>query len=358
MSNAHLAGQYYTRFQAQKSVIDNLLAAQDATSTTSAAQEIQAVKKSLTDATTFLPPYDQRRYQDQIKEWERALQQNANSGGDASKKPRFAFKKRVPTRVEETTNAPLGTDDKQPLQQPSTSAVEERSADPSPTNESEQITLRGATDRRITLDELLATSHDITERTGFSLVLEDIQGCVVDLCDHGTAEEGGEGKGKRLTALYGANVKDSVIAVPDDVAGSVMLDRIERVVVVTGCQQVRPIFALREVRCTDPVDDSSGYIPRIARYCYYIFPPTPSSNIPPPSASDGIRQTYGKNRLRPFWCHGITRCRTSDGSSRGRVRISQVLTDEVADEVGVRVAEVLDGDKRWQERLGELLKML
>lgn len=84
MSNAHLAGKYYTRFQAQKSgtpfvfplkctlifvslsatAIDNLLATQDATSTTSAAQEIQAVKKSLTEATTFLPPYDQRRYQD------------------------------------------------------------------------------------------------------------------------------------------------------------------------------------------------------------------------------------------------------------------------------------------------------
>lgn len=36
----------------------------------------------------------------------------------------------------------------------------------------------------------------------------------------------------------------------------------------------------------------------------------------------------------------------------------EVLTDEVADEVGSKVAEVLDGDKRWQERLGELLKML
>lgn len=122
--------------------------------------------------------------------------------------------------------------------------AEPRPADTSATSESEQITLRGAIDRRITLDQLLTTSHDVTERTGFSLVLEDIQGCVIDLCDRSAAKQGDEGKGKRLTALYGANVKDSVIVVPDDVAGSVMWVRMERVVVVTGCQQVQTFLLL------------------------------------------------------------------------------------------------------------------
>lgn len=44
------------------SAVDNLLASPDGTK--AALQEIQALKRSLTDATPFLPAYDQRRYQD------------------------------------------------------------------------------------------------------------------------------------------------------------------------------------------------------------------------------------------------------------------------------------------------------
>jgi hypothetical protein len=164
------------------------------------------------------------------------------------KKPRFAFKKRVATPVENTTNNSLETDGKKSSPPTPTLVAEQQPTASAPTDESEQITLRGATERRITLDQLVPTSHDATERTGFSLVLEDIQGCVIDLGDHRTVKQGEEGKGNRLTALYGANVRDSVIVVPDDVAGSVMLDRMERVVVITGCQQVRPTSALRRCR--------------------------------------------------------------------------------------------------------------
>lgn len=102
---------------------------------------------------------------------------------------------------------------------------------------SAQVTLRDRTHCRIDLDQIIASSPTAaSQRTGFSLVLEDIHGCLIDLRQRDGTRDGGT---SRLTALYGANVRDSVVLVPEDMAGSVMLNRMERVLVVAGCQQVR-----------------------------------------------------------------------------------------------------------------------
>jgi hypothetical protein len=157
------------------------------------------------------------------------------------KKPRFAFKKkkeatgpeekidtksRVPTANIGATDAPVAAD---------SADRDDSSGNPS----SAQVALRGMKDRRINLDHILSSSLDPTsQRTGFSLVLEDIEGCLIDLRHQDTF---GDDAGPKLTAVYGANVRDSVLLVPDDMAGSVMLDRMQRVVVVAGCQQVRSV---------------------------------------------------------------------------------------------------------------------
>jgi hypothetical protein len=161
------------------------------------------------------------------------------------KKPRFAFKKkkeaasseekvnsenRVPTGNIGGTDAPVVAD---------SAAREDSSGNPS----SAQVALREMKDRRINLDHILSSSLDPTsQRTGFSLVLEDIQGCLIDLRHQDTSSDDA---GPKLTAVYGANLRDSVLLVPDDMAGSVMLDRMERVVVVAGCQQVHFVLAYR-----------------------------------------------------------------------------------------------------------------
>lgn len=156
------------------------------------------------------------------------------------RKPRFAFKKKkdaaasaekVDTKSRVPTGNAGGTN-------PWVSADSVDREDTSGNSSSVQVALRGMSQRRIDLDHVLSSSRDPTsQRTGFSLVLEDIQGCLIDLRRQDTSKD----TGPRLTALYGANVRDSVLLVPDDMTGSVMLDRMERVVVVAGCQQVRSV---------------------------------------------------------------------------------------------------------------------
>ncbi|GHJ85173.1 hypothetical protein NliqN6_1575 [Naganishia liquefaciens] len=236
MSNAQLAAHYYAEFQAHKIVVDNYLATPDGVST--ALQEIQALKRSLTDATAFLPAYDQRRYQDQIKEWERSIAARGVGLGNVAKRPRFAFKKKSGSAgaAKLDVGRPALEADGQVESTASTLAsAADSGAMSDPT--SAQVTLRSRTNRRIDLDQVMASSAAFTpQRTGFSLVLEDVNGCLIDLRRRDAASDDAA---SRLTALYGANIRDSVLLVPEDMAGSVMLDRMQRVVIVAGCQQFR-----------------------------------------------------------------------------------------------------------------------
>lgn len=216
------------------------------------------------------------------------MTERGSSPGDVIKKPRFAFKKkagaatvpeekldpisRAPKDVPGAANAPLI---------PTLPADQDAAG----TQPSAQVALRGMNNRRITLDQVIASSSIRTsQRTGFSLVLEDINGCLIDLRRQDTSRDDEE---PILTALYGANVRDSVVLVPEDMAGSVMLDRMERVVVVAGCQQVCYLPRGCEkllIGCS-----SFGYIHHSGQRFFCISRQTLSSNIRPLSGSDRIR---------------------------------------------------------------------
>lgn len=156
---------------------------------------------------------------------------------DVSKKPRFAFKKTSGTVVQKAKfddgRSAIKEDERGGSSTPALPPTSDSIGDLSST----QVTLRDITRCRIDLDQIIASSPTAPSQcTGFSLVLENIEGCLIDLRQRDVARVVGS---PRLTALYGANVRDSVVLVPEDMAGSLMLDRMDRVLVAAGCQQVR-----------------------------------------------------------------------------------------------------------------------
>lgn len=69
----------------------------------------------------------------------------------------------------------------------------------------------------------------------YSLTLSSLQDCVVDLLPE---HENGADRAAAVTAVYAEDLERTVILLPRDLKGSIMLSRLRRCIVVAGCQQV------------------------------------------------------------------------------------------------------------------------
>ncbi|KAJ9109354.1 hypothetical protein QFC21_000684 [Naganishia friedmannii] len=365
MTNAELAGKYYTHFTTSKNEIDTLLASPDAQSSVvgKVAQRIQALNKSLTDATPYLPPYDQRR------------------GGDGSAKPgrgKFMFKRRAAAATTTTTwEGDVGkglkdtTVDDRSVENGSATMGTERQAMPLPSNSTvgpspvtrvpvsdtstSQITIQDLSSAYITLDSLLSPptptngggSHadpaaDNITPTGLSITIRNIDRCVIDLrpTPSSTAGTGTAvvQQQPRLTALYGDGVRDSVVIAPGtDVAGSVMLHSLERVVVITACQQFRIHSSADAILLlsipSNPIIEHSSRL-RFGRYPHSL---SPAPNAPPPRPPPPAVQDF--SWIKP--------------SASPNFR---TIGDEESDTLGVQVEQVIHGSgDEWKETLAGFL---
>lgn len=205
-----------------------------------------------------------------------------------------------------------------------------------------QITIRDLSSAYITLDSLLPldqkpTSHsdvsgDMTP-TGLSITIRNVDHCIIDLRPPPRSGSGaGSGSADagtpvlpRLTALYGDGIRDSIVIAPgEDVAGSVMLHSLERVVVMTACQQVSGGFLhLGEDFGTESLFwclPSSGFIHPYMLSFFFLSLQIQSSNIVHSFNSEDTLC-----RSLPTLLHRVRRnspCMISAGSNPHRVLIS------------------------------------
>ncbi|KAJ9106017.1 hypothetical protein QFC19_003353 [Naganishia cerealis] len=346
MTNAELAGQYYAGFQKTKAEIDRLLASPGSNASAQVAQLLQGVNKSLTDAA-------------QIKAWQQSLsKQREVSGPGNSRVSKFAFKKRAAPplpaagklgedvsvrEAEEQDASPDGNELVQPssgdLPVASVAGTDPKSAPPTATT---QITIKDLSSTYITLDSLLARQDHAVRAGGFSLTIQNVDKCVIDLRPaHTPAVTPTENavhvapQPPRMTALYGTGIRDSlVLAPPTDVAGSVMINDAERVVVITACQQFRIHSSTHAVLLlqipSNPIIEHSSSL-RFGRYPLALSRP-PLTPSPVPAVQD-----FGW--IKP-----------------GPSPNFRMLDDGASDALGVRLGAVVGGDQRgWEAALAEFL---
>jgi len=100
------------------------------------------------------------------------------------------------------------------------------------------VTLVGQSNRYLTLRSLPAFRSD-GERGGHSdLTLSDLDGCIVNLLSPSSGQMS-TGTGTGISAVHVRNVTNTVLFLPADIRGSVILHGLVRCIVVVGCHQFR-----------------------------------------------------------------------------------------------------------------------
>ncbi len=114
--------------------------------------------------------------------------------------------------------------------------------------------IAGRRTARLTAPPASDTAETNTDAT-YSLTLSALGDCVVDLLP---LDDVGASMPTALTALYAEDLQRTVMLLPRDLKGSVMLSRLRRCIVVAGCQQV-------SMSC-DSADWRAGLIGIASRY--------------------------------------------------------------------------------------------
>ncbi|CCM02004.1 uncharacterized protein FIBRA_04078 [Fibroporia radiculosa] len=219
-SNQALSQEFYAHFQATRS---DLLARLDVLSTgknnsevvEQLAVDVLKLRKGLTDATDFLPAYDQRQCDIRMKEIEETLQKlRAASSG----KPKFAFKRKA-----NKPTIPLSSETK-----PTTEPVfQPHESDPS----SGGLSLSNHSYQYLTLGSIPTSS------ASSDLTISELDHCIVNLLLP-DATHASISPPPKITALHVRNVRNSVLILPR-IDGSALLHDLSRCVFVLGCHQYR-----------------------------------------------------------------------------------------------------------------------
>lgn len=216
---------FYSQFQASRAdLIARLDAATNSPTSDNGWQELalntRQLRKHLTDATGFLPSYDQRQCQAQMDLLEQILEETRSA---SLPKKKFAFKRkadRPPVLAVPTLPPPPQATPPQPRQD-HLSAV------------STFHKLRAHSNCRLSLQSL-PTFEDDTPT--FDLTISDLNRCIVDLCS--PAKIGSPYYQLSLTALHIRDLKDTILVLPN-MKGSVLLHNLHTCTVIVACHQFR-----------------------------------------------------------------------------------------------------------------------
>ncbi|KAH8097097.1 tubulin binding cofactor C-domain-containing protein, partial [Cristinia sonorae] len=167
--------------------------------------DVAKSRKTLADASSFLPAYDQRLYEQQVKGFEQSLEQLRVS---AAPKSKFAFKRKTATGQSNPKTTPQAAT-------PTTTAAP-----------SDVRALTGHTGVYLTSSSLPASSS----LSGSQLTISDIDRCIIDLRSSQDDDT--------LTAMHMKNVKNSILLLPL-LSGSVILLDLHNTILVVGCHQFR-----------------------------------------------------------------------------------------------------------------------
>lgn len=193
--------------------------------------DVAKLRKELTDATDYLPSYDQRQYElvcsphwlqkvverelkiQHLKEIEESLDRLRSA---STVKPKFAFKRKTPKAT--------GTPALSPVSSSLTPAVSV-SSENEPTSRS--LALSGRSHAYLDF-----TSLHFPPSAASDLTMSDLDHCIVNLLPLAN-----ESRSSLFTALHVRNVRNCVIILPP-IDGSALLHDLTQCTLVLGCHQV------------------------------------------------------------------------------------------------------------------------
>jgi hypothetical protein len=269
--------------------------------------ELAKLTKSLGDATGSLPGYDQRQCESQLKAIEKTLEDLRIS---VAPKTKFAFKRKV----------------KGPFTSPPPSV-------PLPSKSEESVGLP----RDLNLGSL-PVSATASGESHSDLTLQDLDGCIVNLSTSGSGSLSGADAGQlSVSAVHVRNVTNTVLFLPVDVRGSVILHGLVRCVVVVGCHQFR-MHSSRDVDVYLSIP-SNPIIEHSSRIRFTAYPESLLS-----TSSSPVKEGESKHTSVQDFSHIRTTTPSPNWSvmrDEDRVRDWSVLTEsgDSVEEVG----KVLDG---------------
>ncbi|CAL1709930.1 unnamed protein product [Somion occarium] len=224
-SNQTLIQQFYVSFQASRSELSSRLdhlksqgpASLDALN--ELALEIAKLRKELTDATAYLPSYDQRQYETHLKTFEQSLVELRSS---SVSKPKFSFKRKQA--------AQSGSSSPQPAK-----GVPQSTSVPPPISAASQSNGRILSNLS---NEYLTSSSIPSSTSSGDLTISNLDNCVVNLVSTPNGSPGSNQEPK-ITALHVRDISNSILLFPPNIDGSAMLHNLSRCIIVLGCHQFR-----------------------------------------------------------------------------------------------------------------------
>ncbi|KAI9513420.1 tubulin binding cofactor C-domain-containing protein [Russula earlei] len=275
-TNKSLQHHFYSQFQASHT---NLVTRMDACKSDATshndwqelALDIRKLRKSLTDATSFLPAYDQRQYQVQMDMLEQTLEEIRSA---SVSKTKFAFKRKT---IKKTLSAG-----------PTRSAIE-LPADASVTCTFPTISSRSHC--RLSLQSIptFGAGHPSSD-----LTISDLDHCIVDLCD--TVETVPHQSQLSFTALHVRDLKETILILPN-VKGSVLLHNLQRCTVFRMHNSIDVRVYLAAV--SNPVIEKCSAI-AFAEYPSFVSLRDPSINAGlPPNGKHADVQDFSHIRPTP-----------------------------------------------------------
>lgn len=222
-TNSELTRDFLAHFQSARSDLTTRLDGLKSTGATSdglerLSQDVTKLRRELTEATSFLPSYDQRQCELRLKETEDTLESLRAS---AAPKPKFSFKRKA-------SAAPTVTAARKPSEH--VPVLASTGTDPALSN---SALLHSRSHSFLTW----ASLKNRPSTSASDLSIADVDHCVVTLLPSDAAKTGGA-KSFGITALHVRNVRDSVLILPQ-IEGSALLHDVIRSVIVLGCHQYR-----------------------------------------------------------------------------------------------------------------------
>ncbi|KAI0698966.1 tubulin binding cofactor C-domain-containing protein [Cerioporus squamosus] len=219
-TNQELTQQYHARNQAAISELTSQLESLrtgSATTTTieKVAAEIARLRKEFSDAIAFLPSYDQRQVDKQLKDLESQLESLRTA---AAPKTKFAFKRKA---AKAATPAPAaGSTQSTPPAVPPPAEVQASA----PTS---GLSISGHSHSYLTLSSL-----SIPWSSASDLTISDLDNCIVNFLPSGPNAD------VTFTALHARNLSNTVLVLPV-ITGSALLHDMKNCVIALGSRQFR-----------------------------------------------------------------------------------------------------------------------
>ncbi|CAG8558851.1 9600_t:CDS:2 [Ambispora leptoticha] len=227
------AAQFWQKFQVERGAITNDIALLSNTTSTSVItkecdkilERINNLEKKLTEATIYLPSYDQRQLSLQIKSMIDELNIRRTL---LAPKQKFSFKSRkVATSNDESKKLTTKSESKSTTTTTTSTTISSSSLDSHNDPNLRVITLHNRQKAFLTVNSYLSSSSSISAKM-IDVQLSDLTHCVVNLVS----------KRIFIGAIHVKGLKNSVVVV-GPVGSSVLIHDCERCVFVVGCHQFR-----------------------------------------------------------------------------------------------------------------------